>query len=78
MTTPTATPNGWSVISQRYGERLGPDNQFHDVAEVTIQASDGSTTTLVVPMPQYNPNTVIQLGNMWIDNHDAVRAIGNS
>jgi hypothetical protein len=77
MTTPDS-PRGWSVISQRYSERLGPDNQFHNVAEVTIQATDGSSTILVVPMPQYNAATVIALGNEWIDLHDSVRAIGNS
>jgi hypothetical protein len=29
-------------------------------------------------MPQYNPATVIALGNEWIDLHDSVRALGNS
>lgn len=71
------TPNGWRVISQRYGEQLGPDNQFHNVAYVTIQASDGSSTILAVPMEQYSPATVVALGDLWIEQHDAVRALGN-
>jgi len=71
------TPNGWRVVSQKYGERLLPDGNFHDVAEVTIQAVDGATTTLVVPLTQYTPDQVISLGNYWYDRHVAVASIGN-
>lgn len=75
MTSPT--PNGWRVISQRYGERLMPDGNFHDVAEVTIQATDGASTTLAIPMGQYTPDNVIAQGNYWYERHTAVSAIGN-
>lgn len=75
MTSPV--PNGWRVISQRYGERLMPDGNFHDVAEVTIQATDGASTTLAIPMSQYNPDNVVNQGNYWYEQHAAVAAIGN-
>ena len=75
MTSPT--PNGWRVIGQKYGERLLPDGNFHDVAEVTIQAVDGATTTLVVPLTQYTPAGVVALGDYWYDRHVAVASLGN-
>lgn len=68
---------GWKVISQRNVERFMPSGQFQDVVEVTVQADDGTVNTLVVTRGQYNRDTVIALGNEWIEQHNAVASIGN-
>jgi hypothetical protein len=71
-----AEPNGWRVIRQNPTERfLGGD--FVDVVEVTLQASDGTTNTLIVPAARYTRDNVIALGNQWIEQHNAVASIGN-
>lgn len=72
-----ADPMGWRVISQRNVERFMPSGQFENVVEVTVQADDSTVNTLVVPASRYNRDTVVALGNAWIEQHNDVASIGN-
>lgn len=72
-----ADPMGWKVIGQRNVERFMPTGQFENVVEVTIQADDGTANTLVVPSGKYNRDTVVAMGNLWIEQHNDVASIGN-
>jgi hypothetical protein len=70
-------PNGWRVTNQRHTERYMPSGNFEDVVEVTVQSTDGTYKTLIVPAGQYTPDTVIALANDWAERHAAVASLGN-
>jgi hypothetical protein len=72
-----AEPEGWHVISQRNTERFMPSGNFDQVVEVTVQADDGTTNVLVVPVAKYARDTVVALGNAWIERHNDVASLGN-
>lgn len=72
-----AEPNGWRVLRQNPTERFIASD-FVDVVEVTVQATDGTTNTLIVPAAQYTRDNVIAFGNAWAEKHYDVASIGNT
>lgn len=62
----------YSVTAQRHTTIIDPSGQLTQVMEVTFKTSGGVTAHIDVPLTQYNPTTVREMIDAYVQNIDGV------